>query len=86
MTARLLKGAELADSMRQRIDALIIDLIRRGGRPPVLGTMLVGDNASALAYRASIVRTFGRLAKPLVVSTHQLQQTGVRDFWALEQI
>ena len=61
MTAKLLKGAELAATTRARITTMIEGLAARGGRRPVLGTLLVGENASALAYRASIVRTFARV-------------------------
>jgi methylenetetrahydrofolate dehydrogenase (NADP+)/methenyltetrahydrofolate cyclohydrolase len=59
--AQLLKGADLAASMRARISTMIETLRSRGGRQPVLGTLLVGDNPSALAYRSSIVRTFARI-------------------------
>lgn len=60
-TVELLKGAELAFSMRERITTMIDALRHRGGRQPVLGTLLVGDNPSALAYRSSIIRTFARI-------------------------
>jgi methylenetetrahydrofolate dehydrogenase (NADP+)/methenyltetrahydrofolate cyclohydrolase len=61
VNALIMRGAEPAAAMRQRTAELIDDLIRRGGRSPQLGTLLVGDNPSALAYRTSIVRTFARL-------------------------
>ena len=61
MTALLLKGGELAASMRERIAVLIDELVGRGGRTPRLATLFVGDNPSALAYRTSIVRTFARI-------------------------
>lgn len=61
MTALLLKGGELAATMRDRIAGLIDELVSRGGKPPRLATLFVGDNASALAYRNSIVRTFARI-------------------------
>ena len=61
MTALLLKGGELAASMRERIAGLIDELVRRGGKQPRLATLFVGDNPSALAYRTSIVRTFARI-------------------------
>jgi len=32
-----------------------------GGAPPVLATLLVGDNAAVLAYRTSIQRTFAKV-------------------------
>jgi methylenetetrahydrofolate dehydrogenase (NADP+) / methenyltetrahydrofolate cyclohydrolase len=61
VSAIVLKGAEPAAAMRQRTGDLIDELVRRGARPPQLGTLLVGADPSALAYRASIVRTFARL-------------------------
>jgi methylenetetrahydrofolate dehydrogenase (NADP+)/methenyltetrahydrofolate cyclohydrolase len=61
VTALLLKGGELAASMRERIAGLIDELVGRGGKQPRLATLFVGENPSALAYRTSIVRTFARI-------------------------
>ncbi len=58
---RILKGASLARRLRAEIAAAKIHLAERGGRAPVLATLLVGDNPPALAYRASIDRTFKRV-------------------------
>jgi methylenetetrahydrofolate dehydrogenase (NADP+)/methenyltetrahydrofolate cyclohydrolase len=61
LSALLLKGGELAAAMQDRIAGLIDELARRGGRSPLLATLLAGDNPSARAYRSSIVRTFARI-------------------------
>lgn len=58
---RVLKGATLARRLRAEIAAARIQLGDRGGAPPQLATLLVGDNGSALAYRASIDRTFRKV-------------------------
>jgi len=58
---RILKGAALARRLRSEIEATKVHLDERGGRPPVLATLLVGDNAAALAYRSSIDRTFRKV-------------------------
>jgi methylenetetrahydrofolate dehydrogenase (NADP+)/methenyltetrahydrofolate cyclohydrolase len=55
---RILKGAALARSLRAEIAAAKVHLNNLGCRPPVLASLLVGDNAAALAYRSSIDRTF----------------------------
>nr|MDQ3045272.1 bifunctional 5,10-methylenetetrahydrofolate dehydrogenase/5,10-methenyltetrahydrofolate cyclohydrolase [Chloroflexota bacterium] len=57
MDAIPLRGADLASSLREKITDSVIELTVRGGAPPVLVTVLVGTNASAEAYRASIRRT-----------------------------
>ncbi len=58
---RILKGAALAKRLRAEIAAAKVLLVEQGGRPPMLTTLLVGDNAPALAYRASIDRTFRKV-------------------------
>ncbi|MBA2246827.1 MAG: bifunctional 5,10-methylenetetrahydrofolate dehydrogenase/5,10-methenyltetrahydrofolate cyclohydrolase [Chloroflexia bacterium] len=58
---RVLKGSALARRLRSEIGAAKIHLEQRGGGLPVLATLLVGDNAPARAYRASIVRTFAKV-------------------------
>ena len=57
----ILKGGELAATMRAEIEASITDLLARGGRPPLLVTVLVGRSPSSEAYRSSIGRTTGRV-------------------------
>ncbi len=59
---QILKGASLAKRLRAEIAAAKTHLIDLEGRAPVLATLLVGENAPALAYRASIDRTFQRVA------------------------
>jgi methylenetetrahydrofolate dehydrogenase (NADP+)/methenyltetrahydrofolate cyclohydrolase len=58
---RILKGASLARRLRSEIDAARAHLLSLGGSAPVLASLLVGDNAPALAYRSSIDRTFNRV-------------------------
>lgn len=61
MATRLLKGADLAVQLRAEIAASKKHLLQLGGAPPALVTLLVGDDAAALAYRASISRAFSRV-------------------------
>ena len=79
---RILKGVQLAKRLRGEIAAAREHLLARGGPAPVLATLLVGDNAAALAYRASIARTFARveiehraIERPAGLSSHDLMQT-----------
>jgi methylenetetrahydrofolate dehydrogenase (NADP+)/methenyltetrahydrofolate cyclohydrolase len=58
---RILKGSALAKRLRAEIAATKVHLDQLGGTRPVLATLLVGDNAAALAYRSSIDRTFARV-------------------------
>lgn len=58
---RVLKGASLAKRLRAEIAAAKVHLAELEGRAPVLATLLVGDNAPALAYRGSIDRTFRKV-------------------------
>ncbi len=58
---RVLKGAALAKRLRAEIAGAKVHLAELGGRPPVLATLLVGEDAPALAYRASIDRTFRKV-------------------------
>lgn len=58
---RVLKGASLAKRLRSEIAAAKLHLEDLGGATPVLVTLLVGDSAPALAYRASIDRTFRKV-------------------------
>ncbi len=58
---RVLKGASLARRLRNEIAAAKVHLADLGGATPILATLLVGDSAPALAYRASIDRTFRKV-------------------------
>lgn len=58
---RVLKGSALAKRLRAEIAAAKLHLLELGAREPVLATLLVGDGAAALAYRASIERTFSKV-------------------------
>jgi len=58
---RILKGSALARRLRSEIAAAKHHMLDLGGMPPVLATLLVGDNAAALAYRSSIQRTFAKV-------------------------
>jgi len=62
VTAQVLRGAGLSSRLRSEIEIAIQTLVSSGGAPPVLATILVGDDPSALAYRASIVRTLQRVS------------------------
>ena len=61
MTAQILKGAEVAASLRANVTESIARLTAQGGRLPALATLMVGENPSSEAYRSSIVRTFKRV-------------------------
>lgn len=58
---RKLKGKALAKQLRAEIAAAKEHLLALSGKPPVLATLLVGQNPAALAYRSSIDRTFARV-------------------------
>ncbi len=58
---RVLKGAALAHRLRAEIEAAKVLLRDRGAPPAKLASLLVGDNAAALAYRSSIDRTFRKV-------------------------
>jgi len=58
---RVLKGSALARRLRTDISAARHHLDQKAGVPPLLVTLLVGDNAAARAYRSSIERTFARV-------------------------
>lgn len=57
----VLKGSRLAKRLRAEIVAMGLRLSERGGHAPKLATFLVGQDPAALAYRASIERTFARV-------------------------
>jgi methylenetetrahydrofolate dehydrogenase (NADP+)/methenyltetrahydrofolate cyclohydrolase len=57
----LLKGGSLARQLRDEVQRSMEFLAARGGRPPVLATLLVGANPSAEAYRQSISRSTARV-------------------------
>lgn len=56
-----LRGRALAKQLRAEIAAAKDHLLGLSGRQPVLATLLVGYNPAALAYRASITRTFSKV-------------------------
>lgn len=56
----ILKGSRLAKRLRAEIVASQQHLLELGGTTPNLATVLVGSDGAALAYRASIERTFSR--------------------------
>lgn len=58
---RVLKGAALARRLRAEIGAAKAHLQELGGTPPVLASVLVGEDGAALAYRSSIDRTFRKV-------------------------
>ena len=79
---RILKGVQLAKRLRGEIAAAREHLRERGGATPALATLLVGDNPAALAYRASIARTFGRIEiehrpieRPASITSAELVET-----------
>jgi methylenetetrahydrofolate dehydrogenase (NADP+)/methenyltetrahydrofolate cyclohydrolase len=57
---RLLRGAALAKRLHAEIAASREYLRQLGGREPALATLLVGENAAAMAYRSSIQRGFAK--------------------------
>lgn len=61
MPANILRGSEVAAALRESVVESIARLTAMGGRVPTLATLMVGENASSDAYRASIVRTFKRI-------------------------
>jgi methylenetetrahydrofolate dehydrogenase (NADP+)/methenyltetrahydrofolate cyclohydrolase len=61
LTALLLKGSDVAASLRESVGESISQLTAQGGRLPALATLMVGVNPSSSAYRHSIVRTFKRV-------------------------
>src|SRR5215211_1701524 len=82
----ILKGAELAATMRTEIEASITDLLARGGRSPLLVTVLVGRNPSSEAYRSSIERTTARvdiIHRPVELPKSTDEFTLIREIHAL---
>lgn len=61
MPANILRGSEVAAALRESVVESIARLTTMGGRVPTLATLMVGENASSDAYRASIARTFKRI-------------------------
>lgn len=57
MTAHVLRGAGLSGRLKTEIGRASALLVDRGGRPPRLATLLIGDDPSSRAYRLSIERT-----------------------------
>lgn len=58
----ILKGSRLAKRLRAEIMASQQHLLDLGGITPNLATVMVGADGAAQAYRASIERTFARVA------------------------
>jgi methylenetetrahydrofolate dehydrogenase (NADP+)/methenyltetrahydrofolate cyclohydrolase len=58
---RVFKGAALARRLRAEIGAAKLLLQEHGAPDPQIASLLVGDNAAALAYRSSIDRTFRKV-------------------------
>lgn len=58
---RILKGSALARRLRAEIGAAKIHLESLTGHTPALASLLVGNDGAALAYRASIDRTFKKV-------------------------
>ncbi|MCA9832819.1 MAG: bifunctional 5,10-methylenetetrahydrofolate dehydrogenase/5,10-methenyltetrahydrofolate cyclohydrolase [Thermomicrobiales bacterium] len=58
---RVLRGAEPAKMLRQTIASAKTLFEDQSGTSPTLATLLVGSDAAALAYRASIERTFKKV-------------------------
>jgi methylenetetrahydrofolate dehydrogenase (NADP+)/methenyltetrahydrofolate cyclohydrolase len=86
LMTRILKGSELATTMRTEIEASIADLLARGGRSPQLVTVLVGKNPSAEAYRASIERTTTRVGirhRPIELLVTTNESALIREIHAL---
>lgn len=61
---RILKGSALARRLRTEIAAAKLHLESLRGQPPVLVSLLVGEDPAALAYRKSIDRTFKKVDIP----------------------
>jgi methylenetetrahydrofolate dehydrogenase (NADP+)/methenyltetrahydrofolate cyclohydrolase len=57
----LLRGGELATSLRAQIGLARTKLLRDGGRPPLLVTLAAEPNPAAEAYRTSIHKTMKRV-------------------------
>lgn len=58
---RRLRGKELARQLRAEIAAAKEQLLHLSGKRPLLATLLVGRDPAAMAYRASIDRTFRKV-------------------------
>jgi methylenetetrahydrofolate dehydrogenase (NADP+) / methenyltetrahydrofolate cyclohydrolase len=86
LMTRILKGSELAATMRTEIESSIADLLARGGRSPQLVTVLVGRNPSAEAYRSSIERTTNRVGirhRPTELPISTSESALIREIHAL---
>ncbi|MFL5761716.1 MAG: bifunctional 5,10-methylenetetrahydrofolate dehydrogenase/5,10-methenyltetrahydrofolate cyclohydrolase [Thermomicrobiales bacterium] len=83
---QILKGSELAARLRGEITASITDLLGRGGRAPLLVTVLVGRSPSSEAYRASIERTTSRVGighRPIELASATTEFEFIREIHAL---
>lgn len=61
---KLLRGKAPTHQLNEEIARSRAKLASVGGRPPLLATVLVGNNPAAEAYRSSIVRSFARVELP----------------------
>jgi methylenetetrahydrofolate dehydrogenase (NADP+)/methenyltetrahydrofolate cyclohydrolase len=57
----LLRGGELATTLREQIRMARLKLLHDGGRPPVLVTLAADPSPAADAYRISIAKTMKRV-------------------------
>ncbi len=50
MTARILDGKKLAESLRAEVKGRVAELVARTGRPPGLDVVLVGEDPASVVY------------------------------------
>jgi methylenetetrahydrofolate dehydrogenase (NADP+) / methenyltetrahydrofolate cyclohydrolase len=62
MPAVEMRGRRLEGPIRDEIARRTSDILAAGGRRPCLATVRVGDDPASGSYRASIARTFNRVA------------------------
>ena len=84
VATKLLRGKSPSAQLQAEIAITHQRLVACGGKPPLLATVLVGDNAAARAYRSSIERSFGRAemahrAVELPTTTSAKQLAGTLD-------
>lgn len=53
MDAQLIDGRSIAERIRREVAESVADIVARGGRPPGLGTILVGTNPASMLYVAA---------------------------------
>ena len=59
MTARVLDGQKLATTMQEEIKPEVAEFVRRNGRPPGLGIVLVGSDPASQVYVRNKVKAGG---------------------------